>query len=61
MDRRLFSVREVSSILNLSTWFLYRKVEEKKFEHVRLGKKVLFTQKQIDAIIEKNTISEREY
>jgi hypothetical protein len=27
----------------------------------RRGKKVLFTQKQIDAIIEKNTISEREY
>lgn len=60
-SKRLFSVEEVSLILNLSKWFLYRKVEEKKFEHVRLGKKVLFTQKQIDSIIEKNTVSEREY
>jgi len=48
-------------MLGISKWFLYRLVEEKRIKHVRLGKKILFTEKQIDAIIEKNTVSEREY
>lgn len=61
MSRKLHSVQEVSEMLNISTWHLYRLVEERRIEHIRLGKKILFSEKQIDQIIEKNTVQEREY
>jgi len=61
MSRKLHSVQEVSEMLNISTWHLYRLVEEKRIRHIRLGKKILFSEKQIDQIIEKNTIQEKEY
>jgi excisionase family DNA binding protein len=60
-EKRLFTVDETSAILNLSKWFLYRLVEEKKIKHVRLGKKILFSEKQLDQIIEENTVDIRDY
>jgi len=51
----------MAEMCKISKWFLYRLCEEKRIAHVRLGGRILFSEKQIDAIIEKNTVSEREY
>ena len=49
-------MRELSEHINVSTFFIYRLVEEKRISHIRVGKKILFDLRKIEEFILDNTV-----
>lgn len=56
MEKRLVDLKTAAEILSVSTSFLYKKVEQKEIDHVRLGRKVLFSYEQLERLIIENAI-----
>jgi len=50
------TVRELSEHINVSAFFIYRLVEEKRISHIRVGKKILFDLRKIEEFILDNTV-----
>ncbi len=56
---RFLDVKQCSNYLNISTHFLYKLVEKKELEHIRLGGKILFDEKRLEAWIDEHTVEAR--
>jgi excisionase family DNA binding protein len=56
-DKLLFSTEEASAKLGISVDWLRRAVREKTIPHVKLGRRVLFSQQHLDQIIDRNTVT----
>lgn len=52
MTERLLTIEEVAELLQVSTDWLYRQVERKRIPAVKLGARVRFRPKEIDAYLD---------
>ena len=59
--RRLFTAKEASQYLSLSTDTVYRMASLKKLPYLKIGDRVLFDVKALDHWVEKHTIREKEW
>jgi len=56
---KFLSVKQCADYLNISTHFIYKLVEKKDLEHIRLGGKILFDESRLEAWIEAHTVEAR--
>ncbi len=56
MNKRLFSVKEASEYLGISTHFLYKMSAQNKIPHVKIGKRLLFDIKRLEELIIQQSI-----
>jgi len=54
MIPRIFTVKELSDVINIKTSTLYLWVSQKRIPHIKLGKKVLFDSSEIEQWMEQH-------
>lgn len=54
---KLYPVFEAAILLHISESTLYRWIHQRKIEYVKIGSRVLFTDKVLNDYIKKNTIT----
>lgn len=57
MDNKLYPVFEVAIKLHISESTLYRWIHQKKISHIKIGSRVLFSQKNIEEFLNNHTIN----
>ena len=58
---RFLTLKETSGYLNVSVHLLYRLVETKQIPHTRIGRKILFDIKKLEAFIEENSFEAQDW
>lgn len=53
----MFTVNEVAKKLSVNPTTVRRYIQQKKIDHIKIGKSVRFTQEHIDNFIAKHTVS----
>ena len=57
---KLIDIKRASELLNLSKYTLYRLTSLKKIPHVKIGGKIAFQEKKLEAFIESHCIEDGE-
>ena len=58
MRKKLINLKEAAEYLSISTHFLYKLTSQKKINHVRIGKKILFDLCRLDEFINENSVEQ---
>lgn len=60
MEHKILSINDLTKITGISRTTVYREVRKGILPCVRIGRRVLFLQKDVDAYLEKNRIPAKE-